>query len=78
VIVENDGEQLIISKSNTGIFEVQTTGQVTVLNSLGQTVLEIMSTGSSNIDISNQPEGLYFIVLKRENSKRLTKRFVKF
>jgi hypothetical protein len=77
-MVENDGEQLIISKSNTGIFEVQTTGQVTVLNSLGQTVLEIMSTGSSNIDISNQPEGLYFIVLKRENSKRLTKRFVKF
>jgi hypothetical protein len=77
-IAQNEIDQVIKLNSNTGAFEIQDSGKLTVLNSIGQTILVERVNGFAKIDMSNQSKGGYFIVLETDDYERVTQRFLKF
>ncbi len=69
----------IYPNPNNGLFNVElnTISQIIITNTLGQVVLnETMETGKNNLDIQNQPAGIYFINVI-QNGKQQTLKLVK-
>jgi len=63
----------IFPNPTTGVLRIESdevVEQIIVRNLLGETILESIS---SNVDISNYPNGIYFIEVVTENSKKVEK-----
>jgi hypothetical protein len=82
--VENDPMTAIKIYPNpsTGIFNINLTGisnpiEIIVTNSQGQLIYSGQMSGSQQLDLSNQPNGVYFIRLVNEKSVRLEKLIIK-
>jgi hypothetical protein len=72
----------IYPNPSTGIFNINLTGisnpiEIIVTNSQGQLIYSGQLSGSQQLDLSNQPNGVYFIRLVNEKSVRLEKLIIK-
>ncbi len=73
----------IAPNPNNGNFEISISEmniqRITVFNVLGEIVLEKenISSREFNVDISQQPEGVYYVSIESENSPTQTKKMIK-
>ncbi len=72
----------IYPNPSTGIFNINLGGinnliEINVTNSQGQLIYTGQLSGSQQLDLSNQPNGVYFVRLVNENSVRLEKLIIK-
>lgn len=71
-------DDLITFQSNTGLLQTHENGTVSVLNVMGQIIINEMVSASSVIDITTQPKGIYIIRFESDDSRMSVKRFLKF
>lgn len=66
----------VFPNPNNGLFtvEIDTTSQIMVTNALGQLVVfKIIEAGSNNLNIQNQPSGVYFIKIMQPDKEYIIK-----
>jgi hypothetical protein len=56
-----------------GIYQMEGEGIVSVYNSLGEIVLSEAINGKAQIDITNQPKGIYFLQFEEDNGIQTSK-----
>ena len=72
----------IYPNPSSGIFNINLTGisnpiRISVTNSQGQLIYSGQISGSQQLDLTDQPNGVYFVRLVNENSVRLEKLIIK-
>lgn len=71
----------IYPNPSNGVFDISsnaTRSEITIYNSLGENVYSIFSTkGTSKIDISNQPAGVYFLKMADQDGNLMVKKIIK-
>ena len=69
--------QVIRFYPNLNQIEVLAPGSVTILNSIGQLVLKTEVSNTRRLNISNQVNGVFLVVLETESGDRSVRRFLK-
>lgn len=64
----------IFPNPTNGLFTVNTNGNLQIYNVLGDMIFETHAlTGTTNIDLSDQTKGCYFIIIRQENTSHVQK-----
>jgi hypothetical protein len=71
-------DNLITFISNTGLFKSHENGTISVLNAMGQVIINKTVSAASVIDITAQPKGIYIIRFESDEASTFIKRFLKF